>query len=114
MTIIFERLPLEIVKYILLYDNRFVIREGNIIIINKLNVNKYSNIIYLLSIKPKVQHYITQFIGRSGWITYCITFRNNVGIHYNIKDVGATNKILYTFGENIDNDFIPHNYLQFL
>lgn len=37
----FKRLPIDIVKHILLYDSRFVIRNGEIIQINKLDMNKY-------------------------------------------------------------------------
>jgi len=37
----FKRLPMDIVKNILPYDSRFVIRNGEIIQINKLDMNKY-------------------------------------------------------------------------
>jgi hypothetical protein len=35
-------LPLDLIKKILLYDNRFVLRKGNLIMINKIDKEKYA------------------------------------------------------------------------
>jgi hypothetical protein len=51
----FKQLPMDVVKYILPYDKRFVIRRGKIILVNKLDMNKYKtavlNILLLKSLK---------------------------------------------------------------
>ena len=39
---ILTNIPLDIVNYILSYDNRFVIRKGKIILIGKINKNLYN------------------------------------------------------------------------
>jgi len=52
---IFQNIPFEIVKHILSYDKRYIIRNGNIIIINPIDIIKYQNIIRLLESKPKIQ-----------------------------------------------------------
>ena len=49
---IFEHTPDDIIKYILTYDNRFAIRNGNIV--NRLDTIKYENIIQSLENKPKL------------------------------------------------------------
>ena len=42
-----EKLPIEIVKYIITYDKRFIIRKGKIIQINKIDKNdKRYNILF--------------------------------------------------------------------
>jgi hypothetical protein len=47
-------LPLDLIKKILLYDNRFVLRKGNLIMINKLDKEKYANAFYFLKYKPRI------------------------------------------------------------
>ena len=51
---IFKFIPIDIVNNILSYDNRFVIRNGNVV--NKLNTIKYKNVIHLLENKPKINN----------------------------------------------------------
>ena len=35
ISVLFRKLPMDIIKYILPYDRRFIIRKGNIILIDK-------------------------------------------------------------------------------
>jgi hypothetical protein len=60
-------LPLDLIKKILLYDNRFILRKGNLIMINKLDKEKYANIIYLLKYKSQIREdsysiYFTSYV----------------------------------------------------
>jgi hypothetical protein len=52
----FKQLPMDVVKYILAYDKRFVIRRGKIILVNKLDMNKYKTAVLnlLLLKRPKI------------------------------------------------------------
>ena len=45
---IFKTLPIDIVNQILLYDSRYAMHNGKIIIIRKLDLNKYKTVIDLL------------------------------------------------------------------
>ena len=54
---IFKLLPTDIVKNILLYDKRYIIRNGKIININKLNDKLYENTYNLLLKKPLIKVY---------------------------------------------------------
>jgi hypothetical protein len=47
-------LPLDIIKTILLYDNRFILRKGNLIMINKIDKEKYTDAYYFLKYKPRI------------------------------------------------------------
>ena len=47
-----DKLPMDIIKHILSYDTRYVIRNGNIIVINQ--IDKTLPIYELLSQKPKI------------------------------------------------------------
>jgi hypothetical protein len=87
-------LPLDIIKSILLYDNRFILRKGNLIMINKLDKEKYANIIYLLQYKPKIRQdkysiYFTSYV-----------YLRNYKIQYSNDNVHTTeqyNHITYQF-----------------
>lgn len=49
-----NKLPLDIIKYILSFDKRFIIRNNKILIINKINKKDYRyNILYNISEKKK-------------------------------------------------------------
>jgi len=51
----YHDLPLDIVKNILTYDNRFVIRHGHILLINKLDKVRYADAIRHISEKSKIK-----------------------------------------------------------
>lgn len=53
---IYKYVASEIVNNILSYDNRFVIRNGNVV--NKLDIIKYKNIIQLLEFKPNPDYLV--------------------------------------------------------
>jgi hypothetical protein len=94
----FRKLPIEIVKCILPYDRRFIIRNGNIILIDKLNFNKYSNIIQLLLNKPPIEKHIVHKMNDTlVWAYYYVTFSNNKIIHYDINYVCQLNEIYYSY-----------------
>jgi hypothetical protein len=94
----FRKLPIEIVKCILPYDRRFIIRDSNIILIDKLDANKYSNIIQLLLNKPKIEkHIVYEMYNGLVWIYYYVKFSNNKSIHYDINYVCQLNEIYYSY-----------------
>ena len=54
---VFQKFPMDIVKYILPYDSRFVLRKEKIIQINKLDMNKFKTAslnLLLFFKKPKI------------------------------------------------------------
>jgi hypothetical protein len=51
---IFKYTPIDIVTNILSYDNRFVIRNGNLV--SRLDKIKYKDIIHLLENKPIIKY----------------------------------------------------------
>ena len=80
----FKRLPMDVVKYILPYDSRFVLRNGEIIQINKLDMNKYKTAalnLLLLIRKPKI---ICEL--RHNKVTFwsSVRFSNGKGICYSM------------------------------
>jgi len=80
----FKTLPMDIVKYILLYDSRFVLRNGKIIQINKLDMNKYKTIALnlLLIKKPKV----TYHFWKSPLVFWCdVRFSNGHRVFYSVN-----------------------------
>jgi hypothetical protein len=108
----FKNLPMDIVKTIVLYDNRFVIRNGEIILINKLDTNKYKTAILNLLLLKKPQIYSirtmsTSFCEKAEWEAFCVEFSNRYGIHYNIGYMGNKNFIRYTFGYNEEYCYSP-------
>ena len=102
---------MEIVKYVLQYDRRCVIRNGELIIIHRLDVNKYRNIIYLLNIKPKIEHCFALAVGIQKWDTYRVRFSNDLGIRYNISYMGVVDTIHYMIGKNKRYGFTPSWHL---
>jgi hypothetical protein len=52
---VFKNTPIDIVQHILCYDKRYIIRNGNIIIIKPLDKKKYRVVIHLLKNKPKLR-----------------------------------------------------------
>jgi hypothetical protein len=51
----FSRLPMDVVMKILSYDRRYVIRNGKIIEIKKLDQERYEEIVDLLLAKPQMR-----------------------------------------------------------
>jgi len=97
-SLLFKKLPMDIVKSILLYDRRFIIRNANIILIDKLDTNKYANIIQLLLNKlPIEKHIVYEMSDTLLWVYYYVTFSNNKSIHYDINYVGQLNEIHYSY-----------------
>jgi len=98
LSLLFKKLPIDIIKCILPYDRRFIIRNNNIILIDKLNTNKYSNIIQLLLNKPPIEKYIVYEMNvRLVWAYYYATFSNNKSIHYDINHLCQLNEIYYSY-----------------
>jgi hypothetical protein len=99
----FKNLPVDIVKQLLPYDKRFVIRNGEIIIINKLDMNKYKTFVLNLLLLKKPQIYCVTTMSscrKKEWEAFCVEFSNRYGIHYNIGYMGNKDSIRYTFGYN--------------
>ena len=97
-SLIFKKLPMDILKCILPYDRRFIIRNGNIILIDKLDQNKYSNIIELLLNKSKIEkHIVYKMNDALIWIYYYVAFSNNKSIHYDINYSCQLNEIYYSY-----------------
>jgi len=61
---LFQSLPMDIVKLILLFDKRFILRKGQIIVINKLEKVKYSNVFEFFL---KTSNIIRPILG---WVLY--------------------------------------------
>jgi hypothetical protein len=68
----FKNAPIDIVNHILSYDERYIIRNGNIV--DRLDKIKYKNIINLLEKKPKIQQVETERIILSSTQTINISY----------------------------------------
>lgn len=112
----FKQLPMDVVKYILPYDKRFVIRRGKIILVNKLDMNKYKTAVLniLLLKKPKIEHSTTCSSGTGNWDVYAVEFSNGCGIRYNIDYMGNSNVVRYTYGYNTAYTYIPFHAIDIL
>ena len=99
---IYKKLPMDIVNKILLYDRRYVIHNGKIILIRKLDLDKYSVIINLLLKKPKIiELKIWSSIGEF-WKSYIVYFSINHKNHFNYSiqysiNYTVHNTVLYEF-----------------
>jgi hypothetical protein len=104
-----RKLPIDIIKHILPYDKRFVLRNGEIISINKLDMNKYKHAILnlLLLRKPQVYSIKTMSAGTGEWDVHCVEFSNRFGIHYNVDYMGNKDTLVYTFGYNEEYCYSP-------
>jgi len=96
----FKRLPMDIVKHILSYDSRFVLRNGKIIQINKLDMNKYKALNLLLLIrKPKI---ICKFCHNKLTFWSSVRFSNGKGICYSMGRDWCINHlndhVVYSYG----------------
>jgi hypothetical protein len=107
---------MDVVKYILPYDKRFVIRRGKIIIVNKLDMNKYKTAVLniLLLKKPKIEHSTTCSAGTGNWDVYAVEFSNRCGIRYNIDYMGKSDVVRYTYGYNTAYTYIPFHAIDIL
>jgi hypothetical protein len=88
-----KTVSMDIVKHILPYDMRFVIRKGEIVVINKLDENKYKPIIDLLKNKPKIkvtrhQPAFRDIPPNRWWCSCIVKFSNNLAMSYEIGYVG--------------------------
>ena len=94
----FANLPMDVVKCILAYDRRFVIRNGEIVTIDKLNRSKYTNIFDLLLSKATIE---ISFVNREWTLPW--EFISNVQLTKNIQ-------ISYTcVGSDKDTVFLFNN-----
>jgi hypothetical protein len=98
----FKRLPMDVVKHILPYDSRFVIRKGEIIQINKLDMNKCKTAalnLLLFFKKPKI---ICEL--RYNKVTFwsSVRFSNGKGICYSMGRDWCKNHlkdhVVYSYG----------------
>ena len=107
---VFKRLPMDIVKYILPYDSRFVLRNGEIIQINKLDMNKYKTaaLNLLLFKKPKIRYSTTCYSEGHG-DTYSVEFSNHYGIGYFLGYMGKKDDIVYSYGYNTEYTYTHHH-----
>ena len=112
----FERLPMDIVKHILPYDRRFIMRNGEIIQINKLDMNKYKTaaLNLLLIKKPRIKYSTTCATGKGEWDAYSVKFSNHCGICYSLGYMGKKDDIVYSYGYNTEHTFIPHYMITIL
>jgi hypothetical protein len=112
----FKRLPMDIVKHILPYDRRFVLRNGEIIQINKLDMNKYKTaaLNLLLIKKPKIKHSTTCCRGTGYWDTYSVKFSNHCGICYSLGYMGKKDDLVYSYGYNTAFTYVPHHKITIL
>jgi hypothetical protein len=112
----FKRLPMDIVKYILPYDSRFVLRNGEIIQINKLDMNKYKTaaLNLLLMKKPKIEYSTTCSRGTDHWHTYSVEFSNHYGIRYSLGYMGKKDDLVYSYGYNTAYVYVPHQRMTIL
>ena len=98
---VFKILPVDIVNYILPYDSRFVLRNGKIIQIQKLDMNKYNALnLLLLFKKPKI---ICEL--RNNKVTFwsSVRFSNGKGICYSMGCDWCINHlkdhVVYSYGK---------------
>ena len=99
----FQRLPTDVIKYILPFDKRFILRNGEIFAINKLDQKKYGSIINQLTKKNKIivsysshYQYDNQNIMQNSRIGYChVNLSRKKMIRYNIDF--QRNQITYAF-----------------
>jgi hypothetical protein len=99
MSSIFRKLPTDIIKYILPYDRRFIIKNGKIIVINKLNKNKYKKAILSILLLKKPTIYSVKVIHERTieWNVFCVEFFSNYyGIQYDIGYMGDKDRINYS------------------
>jgi len=115
-TQIMNSLPMDVVKHILTYDRRFVLRYGKIAVIRKLDLNKYKIAILnlLLLKKPKIKQSRSCSAGTRGWDVYYVIFSNKHGIRYNIGYMGNKNFMRYTYGYNTEYTYVPFHTIDSL
>jgi hypothetical protein len=98
MSSIFRKLPTDIIKYILPYDRRFIIKNGKIIVINKLNKYRKANLSILLLKKPTIYSVKVIHERTIEWNAFCVEFfSNDYGIQYDIGYMGDKDRINYSF-----------------
>jgi len=97
---LFKSLPMDVVKYILPYDSRFVLRNGEIIQINKLDKYKTAALNLLLFKKPNVTYHFWKS-PRVFWVWCDVRFSNGHRLFYSINKVHFNghdkDNILYSY-----------------
>jgi len=99
---IFRTLPFDIVNQILLYDRRFIMRNGKITLVKKLDPNKYKTIINLLLQKPPISEVELWSFGGGFWKSCSVKFSKNPENYFSYRieySIGYLdqNTILYGF-----------------
>lgn len=102
---IFKKLPIDIVNQILLYDSRFVMHNGKIILIKKLDLNKYKTVIDLLLQKSPIREIQLWSSEGEYWISCSVEFSKNPANYFSYRieySIGYLdrNTILYGFWIN--------------
>ena len=102
---IFQKLPLDIVNQILLYDRRYVMKDGKITLVKKLDPNKYETIINLLLQKPPIWEDNLWSFGGGFWKSCSVEFSKNPANYFSYRieySIGYLdqNTILYGFWVN--------------
>jgi hypothetical protein len=92
---VFKRLPMDIVKHILLYDSRFVLRNGEIIQINKLDMNKYKTAVLNLLLLTKKSRVTSGFWNKPLMFWCDIRFSNGHRMFYGNDNIFYIHMKLY-------------------
>jgi hypothetical protein len=111
---IFKKLPLDLVNYILSYEERkFVLRNGKLMV--KLNISKYADLLELLNKKSMVYRG-SRYIRNSGtnykfWDFYQVNFSNGKNLQYHMNYHGIPNKNVHIYAKQLRHNSIPLNIL---
>jgi len=103
----------DIVKNVLPHDSRFILRNGKMIVINKVDGNKKRELEFALKKKPKIQYLRTSCTGCEPWDLYSVKFSNGSGINYNVGYLKMRDVVCYLFGHHSDNTFTPITHIFF-
>jgi hypothetical protein len=115
MNKLFKKIPIDVIKIILSYDRRFIIRKNDIITIDILDLKKYKNINKLLfnnllkTIPKPIMKNIRHSEGKK-WFYYEIKFKTKFKIYYHVDYMGNMGDIYFVMFKNIINSiFIVYN-----
>jgi ribosomal protein L36 len=101
------------VKRVLPHNSRFILRDGKMIVINKVDRNKQRELEFALKKKPKIDYIITSCSGCDPWDLYSVKFSNGSGINYNVGYLKMRDVVCYVFGHHSENTFTPKAHLFF-
>lgn len=88
---------MDVVKHILSYDRRFVIKKGKIILIKKLDKIKYASAIEALLKKPIIKKTIHNFSSNYGYEIYSVALSGNLEIAYEFNTRKTVRQIKFYF-----------------